>query len=89
MPAYILKKLGPASGETVVCDLFRFSYFLTGYASIVSLSVISVERMLVIRSPLSYHTKVTHGRVVTALVVAWVDCLFVSSLPFVPWRRIG
>lgn len=85
MPVYMLKKLDLFPGELVVCDLFRFSYFLTGYASILNLCIISVERMLVIRSPLSYHTKLTYSRVVTALVLAWLDCLLVSSLPFFPW----
>ena len=86
MPSYILKKFSLGdSVNIVVCDVFRFSYFLTGYASILSLSVISVERLLAVRSPLRYTTVVTHRRVILGLIIAWVDALVISSLPFIPW----
>ena len=86
MPSYILKKffLGDAV-DVIICDIFRFSYFLTGYASILSLSVISVERMMAVRSPLRYKTRVTHRRVIMGLLLAWFDSVLISSLPFVPW----
>ena len=88
MPAYILKKVlqdqTPLTKE-VICDLFRFSYFLTGYASVLSLCVISVERLLAIRNPLTYSTMVTRGRLLLALSVAWLDAILVSSLPFARW----
>ena len=86
MPSYILKKfpLGE-SADVIICDVFRFSYFLTGYASILSLSVISVERLLAVKSPLRYTTVVTHKRVIMGLTLAWIDAMFISSLPFVPW----
>lgn len=86
MPSYILKKFSLGhSADIAVCDTFRFSYFLTGYASILSLSVISVERMLIVKSPLRYTTVVTHRRVILGLTLAWLDALIISSLPFVPW----
>lgn len=86
MPSYILKKffLGDAA-DVIICDIFRFSYFLTGYASILSLSVISVERMMAVQCPLRYKTRLTHRRVVMGLLLAWLDSLLISSLPFVPW----
>ena len=87
MPSYILKKFTwDEPMQTIVCDIFRSSYFLTGYASILSLSVISVERLIAIRNPLNHVTIVTRRRVVLALVFVWVDALLVSSLPFVPWE---
>lgn len=86
MPSYILKKfvLGH-SVDVIVCDVFRFSYFLTGYASILSLSVISVERLLAVKSPLRYTSVVTHRRVIMGLMLAWFDAVIISLLPFVPW----
>ena len=86
IPSYILKKFSLGdSVDIIVCDVFRFSYFLTGYASILSLSVISVERLLAVKSPLTYTTTVTHRRVILGLLFAWFDALVISSLPFVPW----
>lgn len=86
MPSYILKKFSLGkSTDVIVCDVFRFSYFLTGYASILSLSVISVERLLAVKSPLRYTTVVTHKRVIAGLILASLDAIIISSLPFVPW----
>lgn len=86
MPSYILKKFEwDEPLQTIVCDTFRSSYFLTGYASILSLSVISVERLVAIRNPLKHVTIVTRRRVILSLMFAWIDALVVSSLPFVPW----
>ena len=86
MPRYILKKFDWHEPlQTIICDVFRSSYFLTSYASVLSVSLISVERLIAIRQPLDHVTKVTRGRVVMALFVAWFDALIVSSLPFVPW----
>ncbi|EDO33914.1 predicted protein, partial [Nematostella vectensis] len=85
MPSYVAKKFvteGPF--YQFVCDAFRFSYFLTGYASILSLCVISVERLLAVKCPLTYMMTVTHARVVIALVVIWIDSVLVSVLPFLP-----
>ena len=86
MPSYILKKFSfGESMNVIICDIFRFSYFLTGYASILSLSVISVERLLAVKSPLRYVTVVTHKRVIIGLMFAWFDAIVISLLPFVPW----
>ena len=86
MPSYILKKYTWEEPlQTIVCDIFRPSYFLTGYASILSLCVISVERLIAIRNPLNHVTIVTRRRVIVSLMFVWVDAVIVSSLPFVPW----
>lgn len=87
MPSYILKKFTwEEPFQTIVCDIFRSSYFLTGYASILSLCVISVERLIAIKNPLNHVTIVTRRRVVLALMFVWMDALLVSALPFVPWE---
>ena len=90
MPAYILKKAlqdqTPLTRE-IICNVFRFSYFLTGYASVLSLCVISVERLLAIKKPLTYSIVVTVKRLSLALVVAWFDAILVSSLPFIRWSK--
>ena len=87
MPSYMMKKLmtGGQPGAVVVCDLFRFSYFVSGYASILSLCIISIERLIVIRSPLTSAYIVTPRRVTLALLFVWLDALVISALPFFPW----
>ncbi|XP_031565310.1 D(2) dopamine receptor A-like isoform X2 [Actinia tenebrosa] len=85
MPSYIAKKFiehGPYA--KFVCDASRFSYFISGYASILSLSVISVERLVAVKNPLAYVNVVTRKRILMALVLIWVDTLVVSLLPFIP-----
>lgn len=85
MPSYIAKKFvheGPFA--KFICDSFRFSYFITGYASILSLCVISVDRLIAVKNPLAYVNIVTRRRVVFALVLIWIDCSIISLLPFIP-----
>ena len=87
MPSYIFKKFTwQEPTQIIVCDIFRSSYFVTGYASILSLSVISVERVIAIRYPLYHVTIVTRRRAALAFLFAWMDALIISSLPFVPWE---
>ncbi|XP_078365298.1 histamine H2 receptor-like isoform X1 [Oculina patagonica] len=87
MPSYIFKKFTWEEPlQTIVCDIFRSSYFLTGYASILSLSVISVERLIAIKNPLNHVTIVTRRRVFLTLMFVWMDALLVSALPFIPWE---
>lgn len=86
IPSYIFKKFTwEEPYDTIVCDTFRASYFLTGYASILSLSIISVERLIAIKIPLKHMTIVTRRRVIVALLFVWSEALIISSLPFVPW----
>lgn len=90
MPSYIIKKLVTTASVTIiVCDTFRFSYFLTGYTSILSLCVISVERLIAVKNPLTYQTTVTSFRITGALIFVWFDATFVSLIPFIPWNKEG
>ena len=81
IPSYILKKFDWHEPlQTIICDGFRSTYFLTSYASVLSLSLISVERLIAIRKPLDHMTIVTRVIVVMALFVAWFHAMIVSSL---------
>lgn len=88
MPLYIVKKNKmDVIDERLVCDLFRFFYFFTEYASILSLMAISIERFIVIHNPMKYRGFSISARVmVTALIVCWLEALLVSSMPFY-WRN--
>lgn len=88
MPLYITKK--NASSENIdvrlVCDLYRFSYFFTEYASIMSLMVISIERFLNIKFPLKYRNCMRARVMIYVLVACWVEALIVATMPFY-WRN--
>ena len=88
MPAYIAKKHVHAGGwqEGVVCDVFRFSYFFTEYASILSLTAISIERFIAIKMPVKHKTWLNVRKITAALIFSWLDAALVSVLPFF-WRR--
>lgn len=89
MPLYIVKKnisLNININERLVCDLYRFLYFFTEYASIMSLMAISIERVLVIYKPLKYRNFISSRIMITALIICWIEALLVSTMPFY-WRR--
>ena len=55
MPAYIAKKhVREGWWEGFTCDAFRFTYFLTEYASVLSLMTISLERFIAVSKPLAH-----------------------------------
>jgi hypothetical protein len=83
MTSYLAKKhVFGGKKEQVVCDISRFSYFLTEYASVFSLTIISVDRALAIVRPLTYKTTVTSQRMKAALGCTWCWAIIVSALPF-------
>ena len=87
MPTYIAKKyvIDGAWRERAVCNVFRFSYFFTMYASVLSLTVISLERFTAIKMPMRHWTWLTSRKMTAALVLSWLDAAIVSALPF-HWR---
>ena len=90
MPSYILKKCDWHEPlQTIICDGFRSTYFLTSHASVLSLSLISVERLIAIRKPLDHNYDYSHTcyscHGVVCCVVSCIDCVITS---FVPWDSI-
>lgn len=86
MPLYIIKKNTSQNiNERLVCDLYRFSYFFTEYASIMSLMAISIERFLIIHNPFKYRNFISSRIMTTGLIVCWLEAFLVSTMPFY-WR---
>ncbi|XP_028391820.1 dopamine receptor 2-like isoform X2 [Dendronephthya gigantea] len=86
MPAYIAKKFVDGErGEGVVCDIFRFTYFFTEYASVSSLVMVSLERMFALKYPFKCVDPKFGYKVIFFLSLAWLDALIVALLPFIPW----
>jgi cytochrome bd-type quinol oxidase subunit 2 len=88
MPLYITKKSAASEDidSRLVCDLYRFSYFFTEYASVMSLMAISIERFLNIKYPLKYRNSVRARVMICVLVACWVEALIVATMPFY-WRN--
>lgn len=86
MPAYIAKKFVDGdSSEGEACDIFRFTYFFTEYASVSSLVMVSVERVFALKYPLRTSNAKFGSKIITCLLIAWLDALLVALLPFIPW----
>ncbi|CAB3981929.1 histamine H2 receptor-like [Paramuricea clavata] len=87
MPAYIAKKhVRGGWWEGFTCDVFRFTYFFTEYASVLSLMAISIERYIAVSKPVTHRTWLTKRKMTAFLVGSWLDAAIVSVLPFF-WRR--
>lgn len=87
MPAYIAKKHAQGGNkERITCDVFRFSYFFSVYASILNLTVISIERFIAIKMPVRHRTLLTQRKMIAVLLLSWLDAALVSTLPFF-WQR--
>ena len=87
MPAYIAKKhISGGIKERITCDVFRFTYFFSVYASVLSLTVISLERFIAIKMPVRHRMLLTKRKMIIVLLISWFDAALVSMLPFV-WQR--
>ena len=87
MPAYITKKhTAGGDKERITCDVFRFTYFFSMYASILSLTVVSLERFIAIKMPVWHRTSLTKRKMITTLMLSWLEAALVSMLPFF-WQR--
>lgn len=88
IPLYLTKK--NTNSESIdarlVCDLYRFFYFFTEYASIMSLMAISIERFLTVKYPLKYRNRIRGRVMICVLIACWVEALCVSTMPFY-WRN--
>ncbi|EDO42772.1 predicted protein [Nematostella vectensis] len=58
---------------------------LSGVASILHLTFISVERYICISSPLKYHQIVTPGKTKVAIIAIWMVALIMAAIKFLFW----
>ncbi|XP_026187433.1 trace amine-associated receptor 13c-like [Mastacembelus armatus] len=64
----------------LVCVLFYLLPFITVYASVVNMVLISVDRYVAICDPLHYPTRITLNRVQICVVLCWIYCVFYTFL---------
>uniref|UniRef100_UPI0009B32E63 trace amine-associated receptor 13c-like n=1 Tax=Monopterus albus TaxID=43700 RepID=UPI0009B32E63 len=64
----------------LVCVLFYFLPFITVYASVVNMVLISVDRYVAICDPLRYPTKITQKRVQVFILLCWIYAVFCNFM---------
>ncbi|XP_066919163.1 alpha-1A adrenergic receptor-like [Clytia hemisphaerica] len=83
IPSYAVKR-AKISTDHRICDVFRFTYFLTNYASCLSLLVISLDRCFGVLLPLKYKVFITQKRMLIWLCAVWCYVLALCLIPFAP-----
>ena len=83
LPAYALKKINAFGDfeQAIICDVYRFSFFVCAHASIMSLLVSNVDRLIALFYSLRYWEIVTKTRISIAVSLTW---LFVICFDMVP-----
>lgn len=86
IPCYAAKRSGIYK-NTVVCDIFRFSYLFTNYACCLSVLVISVDRFVGVQFPLRYKSWITSKKTARVLLFVWIYVFVLCCIPFYPTGR--
>ena len=86
IPAYALKKWKPGSSsqQAIICNAFRFTYFLCAHASILSLLTSSCDRIIALYYALRYQEFVTKKRLLLVLIGIWMFVIAFDLIPFFP-----
>ncbi|KAK2814479.1 hypothetical protein Q5P01_000392 [Channa striata] len=66
----------------VLCVVFYVLCFITVYASVINMVLISVDRYVAICDPLRYCTKITQKRVRICVLLCWICSFFYSIMLF-------
>ncbi|XP_063447447.1 rhodopsin, GQ-coupled-like [Mytilus trossulus] len=72
-------------GGVMGCHLFAFFGGLSGFVSINTLTVLAIERCVVITCHLTYNNRLSNPGVVLLCVIVWIYSLIWSILPYFGW----
>ena len=83
-PLYVAKKHGVESllWNTIICDGFRFTFMITFYIAIFSVSLIAIDRRIAVFHPIRYREMVTKRRVLFCIIGIWVYITLLCLIPF-------
>ena len=87
LPAHILNiiesQLFAITWSKSICTAFTWSVYCFRLSSVLTVSVISVDRLLAIRKPLVYRARVMHeiGRVKVLILLLWLFSCLIASFP--------
>eukprot|EP00795_Rhopilema_esculentum_P006943 gene6943-12563_t len=88
LPAQMLNliqsRLIQATWNESICIAFTWSVHCLRLSSVLTVSVIAVDRLLAIRKPLVYRSRVMHeiNRVKVLILLLWLFSCFTASLPY-------
>ena len=84
LPAYALKKISSFGDNehAVICDVYRFSFFVSAHASILSLLASSVDRLVALLYPLRYWEIVSKKRIFVVVAFIWLFVICFDVVPF-------
>ena len=71
--------------NTTTCEFVSVMFFMSLPASALSLSLLTLERFITLKYPLTHHNILTKKRAIFALVVKWLYVIVVATLPAMGW----
>eukprot|EP00794_Sanderia_malayensis_P000212 gene212-828_t len=74
--------LSSDSASRAACDAFRFSYMTTNYAAVISLLLITVDRLCAVKWPMFYKLSVKAKQMIVAVIMLWAYVLVLCIIPF-------
>lgn len=88
LPAQIINimqaQFSPIKWSRSICITFTWSLYCFRLASVLTVSVIVLDRLIAIRKPLLYRSRVMHqiGKVSVLMLVIWLCCCFIAAVPY-------
>ena len=84
MQFYGLKKYEFSSHKisVAVCRIWRYSYFTFTHISLVSLLLMTIDKVVTLRYSLSYHTTITGHRINCVYTIFWLFFIIFGAVPF-------
>nr|KAG5700089.1 hypothetical protein BaRGS_029839 [Batillaria attramentaria] len=70
-------------GGTPLCHYFSFAMIFAGYATMLIVCTMSVERYICVRHPYIYHTRLSGKFAKLALLGCWTVSIAIASLPLI------
>ena len=68
----------------ILPTLITYAANVLGYSSLVSITLITIDRYICIVESLRYHTIVTKTRALQAVIISWVICTVLPVIGFIP-----
>lgn len=69
----------------VTCEFVSVMFFMSLPASALSLSLLTLERYITLKYPLTHHKVLTKKRAIAALIIKWLYVTIIASLPAMGW----
>ena len=87
LPVYGLKKYEFTSVTitSTICDIWRYTYFTTINMSMLSLLIMTLEKIAVLVCPLRHSSIVSKTKLNTSFAVSWLFIAVFDLIPFIPF----